>query len=64
MTWPVDQESAANLWEGSRPSFDRAELEDYNVATCKRQGKARVRIVLKRPTLLRARMSSAIKSEI
>ncbi|GKS63139.1 hypothetical protein YTPLAS72_04430 [Nitrospira sp.] len=47
------------------PHFDRTEVEDYNVVTfgeC--QGKVREEIVLKRPTLLRARMWSSTKSAI
>ncbi len=46
------------------PYFDRTEVEDYNMVTFECQGKAREGIVLKRPTLLRAGMSSSTQSTI
>jgi len=46
------------------PHFDHREIEDYNVVTLACQGKAREGILLKRPTLLLARISSSAKSAI
>ncbi|MBX3302090.1 MAG: hypothetical protein KF693_07735, partial [Nitrospira sp.] len=37
----MDEEWVANVWKGSRSSFDRADLEDYNAVTFERESKDR-----------------------
>jgi hypothetical protein len=61
---PEMRNQLLNCGRGPSPHFDRTEVEDYNMVTFECQGKASEGIVLKRPTLLRARMSSSTKSAI